>query len=122
LTIVGVNPCPTTTIFDQVVPELEPVVQGNTYTPHTFSVWPPVDFVGYANAGEYGVDRCGSKSFTLKDENNETVDWVSITPDGSLKVQPGLDLAVKTHEITLVITLDDYLSTDSLPIKAETTI
>lgn len=87
-----VNPCPTTNIFNLVVPDLISVMQGNTDTSFMFNVWPPVDNIGYANSGEYGVDRCGSKSYTLKDENNLVIDWITILPDGTLKVQPGLDL------------------------------
>ena len=92
LVIKGKNPCPETQIFDLAVPDLVSVVQGNTDTSFQFTVWPPIDNVGYENSAEYGTDRCGMKSFMLKDESNVEIDWATILPDGTLKVQPGLSL------------------------------
>ena len=122
LMIQSVNPCPTTEIFDLVVPDLITVMQGNTDTSFEFSVWPPVDNIGYADSGEYGIDRCGTKSYTLKDENNLVIDWITILPDGTLKVQPGLELLDQIHEIDLTVTLDDYLDTQGMSITTSTTL
>ena len=92
------------------------MLQGNVDTSHQFTVWPLVDSIGYSDSGEYGIERCGTKSHTFKDEMNLTVDWVTVLVDGTLKVQPPLELADKTHQITMQVTMDDYLDVNSAPI------
>ena len=60
-------------------------MQGNTDTSFKFPVWPPIDNVGYENSGEYGIDRCGMKSFVLRDAStNLEIDWMTVLPDGTL--------------------------------------
>ncbi len=96
------------------------MTQGNTDTSFQFQTWPWVDTIGYNNAGTYGIARCGSKTYQITDSNNNVVDWVTIMPDGTLKIQPNLTTAPGTQALTLTVTMNDYTDANGQPITEST--
>lgn len=97
------------------------VVQGNTDTSFQFNLWPWADTIGYQESGTYGIDRCGTKSYQVSDSNNNIVDWVTVMPDGTLKVQPGLTTPTGIQDLTLTVIMDDYVDSETgQPISAST--
>ena len=86
LLIVARNTCPDTQIIPESVIDVISVIQGNTDESFSFFNWEWPDTIGYAEAGQYGVGRCGLKTYEVRDANNNLVDWVTVLPDGTLKV------------------------------------
>lgn len=121
LTMNAVNTCPTTQIIPQTLSMTTlSVYQGLTNVDATFVKWIWDDTIGYPADTSYGTGLCGSKSYTVYDQNGNEVDWATVLPDGTLKLQPGLDTIAGDYSLTIVVTMDDYTDEFGDPIAAQT--
>lgn len=111
--------CPDTQIISEPINATFVVKQGSTNTNNfRFGVWAWADTVGFSDSVTYGKARCGTKSYEVRDAFGNIVDWVSVMADGTLKVQPGLDVVPMYHELTLTVYMDDYVNSNGDPIYA----
>jgi len=110
------NTCTSTQIIQEPVTGYYQVMQGSTNTDFAFDVWSWPDTVGYTNAGTYGNARCGTKSYEIRDSFGNIVDWVTVMADGTLKINPGVDIEPRVHTLSLTVFLDDYTQPNGQPI------
>jgi len=119
----AVNTCPTTQITPESLSSTSlSVFQGLTNIDAQFARWVWTDTIGYPANASYGTGLCGTKSYTVYDQNGNEIDWVTVLPDGTLKLQPGLTTPSGDYELTLVVTMDDYTDVFGDPIVASSTV
>lgn len=97
LRVIISDTCSSTQIIPESINGSFIVKQGSTNIDFMFNAWAWADTVGFSDISTYGKARCGTKSYEIKDAFGNLIDWVSVMPDGTLKVQPGLDVTPMNH-------------------------